>query len=66
MEAKLNTVSIFDWLEKNKRPMSWLAGQINVSPSLLRYRIENRIPKDIDAIAKVIGISDPKKLIVVE
>ena len=63
---KLNAKKIQEYLNKQQRSISWLAREIGISPSLMSYRLQQRLPVDADLIANAIGETDPKNLIVVE
>ena len=64
MKAKLNSKLINYWLIENDRSAAWLARQIGIDAPAMYYRLESGSLIDIGKIADVMGISDPKDLII--
>ncbi len=64
MKPKLNVQKVKDWLAENDLKSAWMARKLGVEESAFYYRLENMSLKDIDKIAGIMGVADPKDLIV--
>lgn len=61
---KLDVERINKWLAENDRSAAWLARKAGVEQATFYYRLSNRLLDDVAGIAGIMGIPDPKDLIV--
>jgi len=63
VKPKLNVQAVKDWLKENDQTGAWFARRLGVDESTFYYRLENKSPLDVDKIAAIMGVADPKDLI---
>ena len=64
MEPKLDVKRVEKWLAENERSVAWMAGKLGILAATFYYRLSNGRLDDVAGIAGIMGIADPKDLII--